>query len=117
MSLPLSPAQVMDYACDVPNMVPFFSLLGECILRGKSRTALRMLIAIPLDHKRAWKVIAEWEDNMTHEMVSGWTPEARAMLLVMADVHEFQDVNWKSLLLLLKAGTLDPMEIDSQTGH
>lgn len=101
----LKPAEVMNRAREVANMVTFFSLLGSAILAGRSRNAYRMLVAIPLTPKRAWQVVDTWELTLDHETQTGWTPEAAAIAIVMNDVAAWRVVEWHTLLMLLATVT------------
>lgn len=79
------------------GMVAFFCLIGSAARTGQSVLALRALKATGLAPAIAWHLVDRWEAMEQEEREIGSTPEARAMLLVVASNPSWSDLPWVAL--------------------
>lgn len=83
-------------------MVPFFSLVGSAIRRGRSRVAYDALVSCGFSPRRAWFLVDGWALVASVELETGWTPEATAIEWAVGEVAGWRGVPWSSLI----SGTL-----------
>lgn len=84
-------------ASRAPGLVPFLTILGAAIERGRSRAAFDALVEIGLEPITANSIIESWAYNRSQQSASGLTPEAILARFLMDRLPHWDFLPWRRL--------------------